>query len=227
MNKATQQSTIPAQKACSSQKFGVTIRLSTIPQRLRSLPATRRATPLNANPYQPSSMPNDPKRSIRWPLTVPFALAVGLPLMVEFTVLLAAGRLGHFFWLFQQAAQFLIVAWPISLPIAICLFYAHRTTSEAGQLKSRQLLWLAPLIVIPFAMLAWGAVFEHPRGRGFVRWHLTVVHWMFFTSIAIGMLAVTVNRGRRALVAASTVLLLLFSFSCSFTAGSAVTGDWL
>lgn len=150
-----------------------------------------------------------------------------MPLAADFAVLLATGTTGRFFWLFQQAAPLLIVAWPISLPVAIWLWYAHKTTSDAGQLRSRQLLWLAPLIVIPITMLVWGAVFSHPRGRGFERWHLTVVHWAFFASIAMGILAVTFNRGRRSFVAASAILLLLFSFSCSFTAGSSVTGDWL
>jgi hypothetical protein len=156
-----------------------------------------------------------------------FALAVGVPFTVDFAVLLATDTVGRFFGLFQQAAPLLIVVWPISLPLAFWLFYAHKTASDAGQLKNRQLLWLAPLIVIPITMLVWGAVFAHPRGRGFVRWQLVVVHWVFFASIAIGILAVACNRGRRSFVAASTMLLLLLSFSCSFTAGSSVTGDWL
>ena len=182
---------------------------------------------MDTNPYIPSSAPNDLSKSGRWSFTVLFALAVGLPLGLDLAILLGTGTLGRFFWLFQQAAPFLVVAWPISLPIALWLFYAHRTTSDAGQLTSRQLLWLAPLIVIPITMLVWGAIFEHLRGRGYVRWQLTVVHWAFFASIAIGILAVACNRGRRSFVAASTMLLLLFSFSCSFTAGSSVTDDWL
>jgi hypothetical protein len=179
------------------------------------------------NPYEPSFAPNPSAPEDRWALTALFAVAVGVPFTVDFTVLLATGTVGRFFWLFQQAAPLLIIVWPISLPVAFWHFYARKTTSDAGQLKSRQLLWLAPLIVIPITMLVWGAVFAHPRGRGFVRWQLVVVHWAFFASIAIGILAVACNRGRRSFVAASTMLLLLFSFSCSFTAGASVTGDWL
>ena len=186
-----------------------------------------KAKRLDTNPYQPISFPTDLALRPRWSLSALFALAVGLPLAVDFTILFATNTVGRFFWLFEQAAPWLIVAWPISLPIAIWLFYAHKATSDAGQLKSRQLLWLAPLIVVPITMLVWGAVFAHPRGRGFVRWQLTVVHWAFFATIAICILAVLFNRGRRSFVSASAMLLLLFSFSCSFTAGSSVTGDWL
>ncbi len=158
-----------------------------------------------------------------------FALAVGFPVAVNFSILLATGTAGRFVWLFQQAAPFLIFAWPISIPTAIWLFYSHRTASDSGQLNSRRLLWLAPLIVIPITMLVWGAVFEHSRaiGHGYVGWQLTVVHWIFFASVVNGVLAVLFNPGRRSFVAASTIMLLLFSFSCAFTAGSSVTGDWL
>ncbi len=182
---------------------------------------------VDTNPYQPHSVLGDLALPQRRTLSKLFALAVGLPLAADFAVLLATGTVGCCFWLFQQAAPLLILAWPISVPLAFWLHHAHKATSDAGQFKSRQLLWLAPLIVIPITMLVWGAVFAHPLGRGFVRWQLTVVHWTFFASIAIGVLAVAFNRGRRLFVALSTLMLLMFSFSCSFTAGSSVTGDWL
>lgn len=161
------------------------------------------------------------------PLVQVFALAVGIPLAADFAVLLATGGLARFASLFEQAAPLLIVAWPFTIPVAIWMFYAHKAASAAGSLGSWQLLWLAPLIVIPITTLVWGAVFAHPRGRGFVPWQLAVVHWAFFATIAMGILAVVFNRGRRSFVGSTTVLLLLFSFSCSFTAGSSVTGDWL
>ena len=182
---------------------------------------------MDTNPYQPISFQTDLALTPRWSLSTLFALAIGLPLTVYITILFATNTVGRFFWLFEQAVPWLIVAWPISLPIVIWLFFAHKATSDAGQLNSRQLLWLAPLIVIPITMLVWGAVFAHPRGRGFVRWQLTVVHWAFFATIAIGILAVLFNRGRRSFVSASAMLLFLFSFACSFTAGSSVSGDWL
>ena len=156
-----------------------------------------------------------------------FALAVGLPLAVDVAVLIATGTIGRFIWLVQQAAPFVIFAWPISVPIAIWLFYSHQAASNADELNSRRLLLLAPLIVIPITMLVWGAVFAHVRGQGYVRWQLTVVHWAFFASTAIDIVAVAFNRGRRSFVAAVAMMLLLFSFSCSFTAASSITGDWL
>lgn len=140
---------------------------------------------------------------------------------------MAIGTIGRFLWLFQQAAPLLIVVWPISLPTAIWICYSYNRASNEGRLDSRRLLWLAPLIVLPTAMLVWGAVFEHPGGYGFVSWQLAVVHWAFFASVAIGMLAILLNGGRRSFVTSSTIMLLLFSFSCSFTAGSSVTGFWL
>jgi hypothetical protein len=152
---------------------------------------------------------------------------VGLPLAIEFAALLATGTTGRFFWLFQQAASFLVIAWPIAAPLAIWIFCAQKAFTNSVELNSRPLLCLAPLVVIPVTTLVWGAVFSHPRGQGFVQWQLTVVQWAFFASIAIGILAVILNRGRRSFVVASTLMLLLFSFSCAFTAGSSITGDWL
>lgn len=181
----------------------------------------------DSNPYQSSSLASSTALTQQWPLSTLFALAVGLPLTLDLAVLLATGTTGHFIWLFQQAAPLLVVAWPISVPITICICIAYKTTSDADELGNRRLLWLTPLLVIPISTLVWGAVFEHPSGYGYVRWQLTVVHWAFFASIAIGILAVAFNRGRRSFVAALTLMLLLFSYSCSFTAGSSVTGDWL
>lgn len=158
-----------------------------------------------------------------------FALTVGFPVAVSVTMLLATGTAGRFVWLFQQAAPFLIFAWPISIPTAIWLFYSHTISSDAGRLNSRRLLWLAPLIVIPITTLVWGAIFERSRAMepGYIRWQLAVVHWMFSASVVNGVLAVLFNPGRRSFVAAATIMLLLFAFSCAFTAGSSVTGDWL
>lgn len=179
------------------------------------------------NPYQPTTavvcLATESARS----LPVLFGRAVGIPLAAELAALLATGTFGRFMWLLPQAASLLVVAWPLSVPLAIWAVYALRTASDAGELNSRGLLWLAPLVVLPMTMLVWGALFAHPRGDGYVRWQLLVVHWAFFASIAIGTLAVLFNRGRRALVAPTVILLLLFSFSCSFTAGSSVTGDWI
>jgi hypothetical protein len=182
---------------------------------------------VDSNPYQPSPLASSTALTQRWPIRTLFALALGLPLTLDFAVLLATGTTGHFIWLFQQAAPLLVVAWPISIPIAIWICVAYKVALDVDELNNRRLLWLTPLLVIPISTLVWGAVFEHPRGHGYVRWQLTVVHWAFFASIAIGILAVGFNRGRRSFVAASALMLLLFSFSCSFIAGSSVTGDWL
>ncbi len=182
---------------------------------------------VDTNPYQPPSVPTPTPLKQHLPLRMSFALTVGLPLAVNVAVLIATGTTGRFIWLFEQAAPVLIVAWPISAPTAIWIFYAHQAAANADELNSRRLLWLAPLIVIPITMLVWGAVFSHARGQGYVRWQLTVVHWAFFASIAIGILGVAFNRGRRSFVAAVAMMLLLFSFGCSFVAGSSVTGDWL
>ena len=182
---------------------------------------------MDVNPYEPSLAPAVLNPSRRLPLALLFSFAIGIPLSADLTALLATGTVSRFMSLTLEAASLLLLAWPISVSTVFWISFAHKSASNAGQLESRQLLWLAPLIVIPITMLVWGAVFEHGRGRGYVRWQLTVVHWAFFASIAIAILGILFNRGRRSFVAASTILLLLFSFSCSFTAGSAVTGDWL
>ena len=182
---------------------------------------------MHTNPYQSPSAPSEAAPVRRWSTGILFLLVVGVPLGVDFAVLLITDNQGRFYWLFQQAAPILVFAWPISIPLAVWLLHALVKTSEAGQLQSRQLLWLAPLVVLPITMLVWGAVFAHPRGVGFVRWQLTVVQWAFFATIALSAVAVAGNPGRRSIVAATALLLLLFSFSCAFTAGSSVTGDWL
>ena len=156
-----------------------------------------------------------------------FALAVSIPLAVDFAVLLATGTVGRFLWLLEQAASLLLLTWPITVLALVGMRYGYKLAARARQLSDRQLLWVAPLIVIPITMLVWGAVFAHPRGQGFLAWQLSVLHYSFFTTIAVGVLAVICNPGRRSLVGATALLLVLFSFSCSFTAGSSVTGDWL
>ena len=135
--------------------------------------------------YQPPSAPIPMLFKQQLPLSMLFALAAVLPLAVDVAVLIATGTTAQFIWLFQQAPSFVIFAWPISIPTAIWHFYAHQAAANADELNSRRLL-LPPLIVIPITMLVWGAVFAHPRGQGYVRWQLTVVHWAFFASIAIG-----------------------------------------
>ncbi len=182
---------------------------------------------MDSNPYQPPSASSSTPVARPWPLSILFAMIAGLPLAIDVAVLLSTGTTGRFIWLLQQAAPIVIVAWPISVPIAIWIWYAFKAASDTGELDSPRLVWLAPLIVIPITVLVWGAVFAHSRGQGFAQWQLAVVHWAFFASAAIGMLAIAFNRGRRSLVAASTMMLMLISFSCCFIAGSSVTGDWL
>ena len=160
-------------------------------------------------------------------LTTALAVSLGVPFLVNFVVLMSTGTTGKFLWLFQQAAPLLIVAWPLTLPLVIWLHFARKDAKNRDQLNDLRLLWLVPLIVIPITMLTWGAVFAHPRGRGFMRWHLAPLHWAFYSTVALSIAAVLFNKGRRAFVASLSMLLILFSFSCSFTAGSSVTGDWL
>lgn len=160
-------------------------------------------------------------------LATALAISIGIPLVINFAVLISTGTTGRFFWLLQQAAPLLIIAWPLTLPLLIWLHFTHKDAKSCDQLSSRRLIWIVPLIVIPVTMLTWGAVFAHPRGRGFMRWHLVPLQWAFYSTVVLAVLAVLFNKGRRGFVASLSLLLIVFSFSCSFTAGSSVTGDWL
>ena len=154
-------------------------------------------------------------------------VVVGLFYVAHFGVLIATGTIGRFFWLFQQASSIFPVAWPVTVPLAFWVAYSFSKSWKENELNNHQLLWLVPFVILPISMLVWGAVFTHSRGQGFERWQLTIVHWMFYFTVAIAFLAIVSNRGRRSFVTATILLSLLFSFSCSFTAGSSVTGDWL
>jgi len=154
-------------------------------------------------------------------------VVVALSYVAHFGVLIATGTAGRFVWLFQQAFSIFPFAWPVTAPLAFWVAYSFKKSWQETELNHHRLLWLLPLVVLPVSMLVWGAVFAHPRGRGFELWQLTVLHWTFYLTVAIAVLAVISNRGRRSFVTATTLLTLLFSFSCAFTAGSSVTGDWL
>lgn len=155
------------------------------------------------------------------------AWSIGLPMGVSFNLLLLTGTMDRFWGLLFQAAQILIFAWPVSVPLAAWLCVAYRNASIVGPLENRQLFWLVPLIEIPISMLVWGAVFAHSHGREYFQWQLTVVHGAFLATIAFSLVAVVANRGRRLFVSAVVLLLLLFGLSCCFTAGCSITVDWL
>lgn len=178
------------------------------------------------NPYATSSPRREPSRT-QAPLALSFTVAVGAPLLINFAVLIATGNTDTFFRLLQQAAPWLIFAWPLTAPLLLWLHYAANDAWTRDQLNSLSLLWIVPLIITPIAMLTWGAVFAHPRGVGFMRWHLIPLQWAFYSTFLFAALCVLFNKGRRGFVASLSGLLIVFSFFCSFTAGSSVTGDWL
>ncbi len=186
----------------------------------------------NASPDSFSSIIQTSSKTIRPSFHI-FLLSLSVPIISEFLILILTGKIDRFMWLFEQAASGLIYVWPISVPAAIWFCSSFTTTAPPDQLDTRRLLWLAPLIVIPITILAWGAVFSHRdvfefgRRYNYAHWQLSVVHWAFYVSVAIGIVAVIHNSGRRSFVASSTILLLLFILSCSITAGSSITGDWL
>jgi hypothetical protein len=175
--------------------------------------------------HQPSSIEAETIRMASTQFALLLVVLVGVPLAVNLAVLLSTGTFNRFLGLFRLALPLLIFAWPISLPLAIWICISH--SSWGINLKKHDVLWLAPLIVIPISMLVWGAVFANQRGHGFARWQLTALEFAFYSTVLLGVLAVAFNRGRRSMVGAYSVLLILFSFSCAFTAGSSVTGDWL
>lgn len=174
------------------------------------------------NPYEPPSSLPPPVPNT---LDVPYAFRAGLFLSyaVVLLVLLLTGTVARFASHFLQAAPLMILA----LPIVVWVVIAYYDAKKRKQLEVPPMLWLVPLLVIPFAMLAWGAVFANNRGIGFQRWQLDVLHWTLCVHVLLSIVAVIANHGRRSFVGAVALLMLLFALSCTLTAGSAVTGDWL
>lgn len=179
---------------------------------------------LDPNPYQSPNVAASTAHEKQWPLSALFLLAVGLPLMAEFGILLALRKWSKFIWLFEQALPVLSIG---VLAVAVWLHFAHKSAARANQLQSLGLLWLAPLIVLPFTMLVWGAIFAHSHSEGYPLWQLKAVHYTFYATFGLSAVAVIFNRGRRSFVAAVALMLLIFSFGCAFTASSSVAGDWM
>lgn len=179
------------------------------------------------NPYVPAEVSSASVADTRRPTTHLFLMATAGPIAVLFLMHVITGTFSKFAWLFVQAAPWMLFAGPISIPACIWLCYAYKNAVRHDQLQSRWLLSMAPLVVIPIAMISWGTFFANPRGRGFIRWQLTVVHAAFVSTVAISALSIMLNSGRRSLVAAVAVLSIVFSFFCAFVAGQSVTGDWM
>jgi hypothetical protein len=178
------------------------------------------------DPTNPSSESEGPVATRKHTLWYFFATSVAFFYVASLAVLMSTGTTGHFLWLFEQTISVVRLAWPVTVPLAIWGAYFFGKSWDANELNSRQLMWLVPLFVSPVSMLVWGAVFEHPPDRGFERWQVTILYGTLFLTIAIAILAVISNRGRRSFVAAVALLAVVFSFSCAFVAGCSVTGDW-
>jgi hypothetical protein len=179
---------------------------------------------MTENPYQspaavPQSNPVAPSTSLLFTAALCGSFVVGTVL------LLATGSIGSFFWLAYETVPLpILIAWPVSVPASIWLGIAafqYLKNPKQWDRLNRQPLWIVPLIVIPFAMLVWGAVFEYPRGQMIQRWHLAILYGALGLQVCLATIAIAANSGMRSLVGAAVVLLLLLALACALMASFA------
>jgi hypothetical protein len=177
---------------------------------------------MSDNPYQPPESAPPPALTT---LDVPYAFRAGISLSysaILFAVLMA-GRVEIALSLFVQASKPMVFC----LPIIVWLVIAFYDTKRRKELEAPPILWLVPLMVLPFAILAWGTIFCNPAGIGFQRWQINVLHAALGAQLLLAVVAIAVNSGRRSFAGAMAILMLLFAASSVLVAGSVVKGNWL
>lgn len=177
------------------------------------------------NPYQSPASVSPPLPTVhRTPFW--FAVTLSTSAAAGAVVLLATDSLGRFFDLLSQATPGLVFAWPVSVPVAMWMLVSFAGVKKRNELQAPQLLLLVPLIVVPLAMLVWGAVFEYRRGHLIQWWQEYTLRWTLFADLFASGIVVWANRGRRSFVAAVAIMLFLYALFCAFTASCAITGNW-
>lgn len=179
------------------------------------------------NPYRSPPGMTDATLRPRMSLLSLFTLFIVIPVAMGMEVLILTDRLEKFFGLVFQAMFWPIALWLLVVPILIWCKLAYDGCRERGELQSRQLLWFVPQIVLPITMLVWGALFAHRRGEAYEAWQLAPLQGMFFVVVALALLGILFNRGRRSFVIPLTLLLVMNAFFCCFTGECSVTGNWL
>ncbi len=68
--------------------------------------------PVDSNSYQPTPASIQRPGYTHRPLALIFAFAVGIPLTIDLAILLAAGTVDRFMWLFVEASSMLLFVGP-------------------------------------------------------------------------------------------------------------------
>ena len=141
----------------------------------------------------------------------------------------------HFLWLFWQAADGLLYAWPITAALAgmlvIALIRARQQSSRT--IRGGWSLQITPLVV-PIAILALGAVYAcegcSPVSLGQGVRHARAGHAvdaLLLVQVIAGLCFIRLASGRRFLSFALQAIGLWCSFWASFLAGMSISGDWI
>ena len=141
----------------------------------------------------------------------------------------------YFIWLFRQAAEALLYAWPITAGL-LCLLSVGVLRSRHGpsyKVRGGWWLQLAPLC-IPIFILALGAVYAcencSPSSLGHgVRhvWATYAVDALFLVQLVGAVGLIKLAAGRRFVSSVLQAIQLWCTFWASFLAGMSMSGDWL
>jgi len=119
--------------------------------------------------------------------------------------------------------------WPVTLglTIAVAVTSIANFPFVPGRFRPRHLFIFLPL-VIAFAIVAWGAAYNHTdRATAAPEWPLRVVNGLVISQALVSIGVVSVMKGYRWFSLCAVLLQMWVGLAFAFVASMAVTNDWL